>query len=197
MAQWAPQKSDTLDALATEILHNYGRGRTIIAIDGPEGSGTSDFAAGLAAAIERTSHTAFVASIEDFHRDPASVEPEFDEAAFSRSDYDYSLLRRILLDPFKNPGHGGFVLAGYDRARRSPIEPKWLTAPVDAVLIVEGVFLNRPELRGLWSYSVWLEKRGLRAPDEYFTESKPRTTATAIVDNSDPEHPRRNFADSC
>ena len=197
MAQWAPLKSDTLDALASEILHNYGRGRTIVAIDGPAGSGTADFAAGLAAAIKRTSHAAFVASIEDFHRDQASVEPEFDEAAFYRSDYDYSLLRRILLDPFKTPGHGGFVLAGYDRERRQPIEPKWMTAPDDAVLIVEGVFLNRPELRGLWSYSVWLDSHGLRSPDEYYNESKPRTTATAIVNNSDPEHPRRNFADSC
>ena len=197
MAQWAPQKSDTLDALATEILHNYSRGRTIVAIDGPEGSGTAEFAAALAAAIRRTSHAVFVASVEDFHRDPASIEPEFDEAAFSRSDYDYSLLRRILLDPFKNPSHGGFVLAGYDRARQQPIEPKWMTAPLDALLIVEGVFVNRPELRGLWSYSIWLDSRGLRSPQEYFVESKPRTAATAIVDNTNPEHPRRVFADSC
>lgn len=197
MTRWAPQKSDTLDALATEILHNYGRGRQIIAVDGPQGSGTSGFAADLAAAIRRTSYSVFVASVEDFHRDQASLDPDFDEAAFYRDDYDYSLLRRILLDPFKNPAHGGFVLAGYDRVRRAPIEPKWLTAPADALLIVEGVFLNRPELKGLWSYSVWLESSALKPQAAYNKESKPRTTATAIIDNSDFDHPRRNFADSC
>jgi uridine kinase len=89
------------------------------------------------------------------------------------------------------------VLAGYDSVRRQPIEPKWQTAPDDAVLIVEGVFLNRPELRGLWSYSVWLDSGDLKPQTAYAKESKPRTTATAIVNNSDPEHPRRNFADSC
>jgi len=31
----------------------------------------------------------------------------------------------------------------------------------------------------------------------YALEAKPRTAATAIVDNTDADHPRRRFADSC
>jgi len=197
MTRWAPLKADVLDALAAEILQLYSKGRIIVAIDGPEGSGTPEFAAALAASVRRTGHPVFVASVEDFHRDPASIEPDFDDSAFDRGDYDYSLLRRILLDPFKNPSHGGFVLAGFDRARNQPIEPRWLTAPADALLIVEGVFLHRPELRGLWNYSVWLDSDGITPVAAYLKESKPRTAATAIIDNSDVEHPRRVFADSC
>ena len=31
----------------------------------------------------------------------------------------------------------------------------------------------------------------------YFTEANPREYANALVDNADPAHPRRIFADSC
>ena len=34
MTRWTPQKKDVLEALAADILHNYGRGRVIVAIDG-------------------------------------------------------------------------------------------------------------------------------------------------------------------
>ena len=38
-----------------------------------------------------------------------------------------------------------------------PVESAWVAAPRDAVLIVDGIFLHRPELRDLWDWSVWLD----------------------------------------
>jgi uridine kinase len=80
----------------------------------------------------------------------------------------------------------------------------WQTAPRDATLIVDGIFLNRPELRALWNYSIWLDgpeepatPRAAGAHALYQAEADPRARASAIVDNSDPEHPLRTFADSC
>ena len=99
---------------------------------------------------------------------------------------------------------------------------RWVTGQPDGVLIVDGVFLLRPELRGIWNYSILLEvpwdvaysrlaERDARNPDPdalanaryrdgqelYFTEANPREYANALVDNADPAHPRRIFADSC
>ena len=31
--RWAPEKRDVLRELATELLHNYGRGRALVAVD--------------------------------------------------------------------------------------------------------------------------------------------------------------------
>lgn len=194
-ARWAPAKTDTLDALAAEIRQTYGRGRAVVAIDGL--AGTADFAADLAAAFSRAGHQSFTAAMDDFrqprvlHYDAGSDAPA--------TGYDTALFARALLDPFRDPAAGSFVLAAFDAERDKPIEPRWMTAKPDAILIVHGDFLLSTELRGLWNYTVWLETPTDPTPEQatYVKRLKPRTTAVAIVDNADADHPRRSFADSC
>ena len=99
----------------------------------------------------------------------------------------------------------GFVAAAYDRAREQQIQAKWLTAPEDSVLVVSGEFLQRPELRGLWNFTVWLESTPAAPADAlavaarklYAKDVKARDSANAIVDGQDPDNPVRVFADSC
>lgn len=219
MGTWVPQKEDVIGALADEILHNYGKGRVIVAIDGLDGAGKTRFADALAETLKKRPHAVFRASIDDFHRSRAeryargADSPE----GFYRDSYNYSLFRRVLVEPFRIGHIGSFVLAGFDLKRDAPIEPKWTTGPEDAILIVDGIFLNRPELRGLWNYSVWLDvdadvadermrlrdggaeetPRYVEGQALYLAEAKPREAANAIFDNNDYDHPRRVFADSC
>lgn len=219
MARWTPQKKDVLDALAGEILHNYGKGRTIVAVDGIDGSGRKPFADDLAAAISRAGHSVFRASMGAFHKPRADRYARGVDSGegYYHDSFNYSVFRRVLIDPFRMGGSTGFVTEAFDVARDAVIESNWQTAPKDAMLIVDGAFLNRPELRGLWNYSIWLEVpktaakarlEELNGPDGlskrypdgqklYEKEAKPSTAASAIVDNVDPAHPRRVFADSC
>lgn len=224
MTPWVPEKKDVLAALADDILHNYGKGRTVVAVDGIDVAGTPQFADDLADAMRLKGHTVFRASIEGFHRPRAEryARGRDSPEGFYSDSYDYLTFQRTLVEPFRMGGSTGFVAAAFDVARDAQIEPVWLTAGPDALLIVDGSFLNRPELRGLWNYSIWLEvadyeassrraERDSSAPNPrperqlrysgaqalYAVESKPRTAATAIVDNSDVGHPRRRFADSC
>jgi uridine kinase len=233
MARWAPLKKDQLEALAKEILHNYGHGHAIVAIDGPTGTGTRQFADDLAATVRTLGHEAFRASIEDFHTPRSFRERNgrFSPSALYDDGYDYSVLQRVLLDPFRATSGTGFVLAAFDANRDAPFQSKWTTATPDALLIIDGLFLNRRQLAGFWNYSVWLEspreaaeeaaaegrtgadqsgadltvvpelseeaQRDLGADALYRAEAEPRGVATAIIDNNDPEHPRRIFADSC
>ncbi|MCU1535160.1 MAG: uridine kinase [Glaciihabitans sp.] len=224
MARWAPARKDTISALADELLHNYGRGRVLVAIDGPDGAGKSTFADDLAALLREKGHEVFRATVDDFHRpyERAIAEGEFNPEGWYRHAYDYDMLRRALVEPFRTPSSGAFVLAGFDSRRDQPIQPKWITAGTDAILIVDGVFLNRPELRGLWNFTVWLDvspelglerysrrdgtspdadaplnRRYLGAQEFYQSHATPRARANAIIDNTDVEHPRRVFADSC
>lgn len=48
MARWAPQRTDTLHALAEEVLQNYRHGRVVVAIDGQDAAITASFADDLA-----------------------------------------------------------------------------------------------------------------------------------------------------
>ena len=206
MTRWTAAKADVLEVLAKEILHNYGTGRVIVAVDGIAGTGTSPFADDLAVAVERTGHQVFRASIDGFHHPRALRYAAGAESprGYYEDSYDYETFRRVLVDPFRDPAAGSFVLEAFDHLRDAPVEPKWMTAKPDALLVVDGVFLHRPELRWLWNFSIWLDgvegdadERTAAGEALYVKSAKPRTHANAIIDTSDFEHPRRIFTDSC
>ncbi|MES2093996.1 MAG: uridine kinase [Actinomycetota bacterium] len=219
MARWQPDKKDLFDALAAEIAALYVGGRVVIAIDGMDGAGTSHFADDLAVALSATGRSVFRASIDDFHRSQAERHARGADSpeGYYRDSFDYSTFRRVLLEPFRMGGSTAFVTAAFDRVRDRPVQSKWRTGPRDAILVLDGVFLNRPELAGLWNYSVWLDvprdiaeqrmldrdgptenvERYRGGQDLYVAEASPRTVASSVVDNSDFEHPRRVFTDSC
>ena len=219
MAKWQPEKKDALDALAAEIVALYAGGRVVVAVDGMDGAGKTHFANDLAVALTATGRSVFRASIDDFHRSQAERHARGADSAdgYYRDSFDYSTFRRVLLEPFRMGGSTAFVTASFDHVRDLPVQSKWRTGPKDAMLVLDGIFLNRPELAGLWNYSVWLdvtreiaEKRMLDrdgpaenveryrgGQDLYLSEVNPRTAASSIIDNSDFDHPRRIFADSC
>ena len=219
MARWQPEKKDTLDALAAEIVALYAGGRVVVAIDGIDGAGKTHFANDLAVVLTATGRSVFRASIDDFHRSQAERHARGADSpdGFYRDSFDYSTFRRVLLEPFRMGGSTAFVTAAFDHSRDLPVQSKWRTGPKDAILVLDGIFLNRPELAGLWNYSVWLDvprdiaeqrmldrdgptentERYRGGQDLYLSEVNPRATASSMIDNSDFDHPRRIFADSC
>lgn len=164
-------------------------GRVVVAVDG--GGGTAAFADDLAEVFREAGVDTFRASIGDFHRSRAArtrLGPETPEDYY-RSSFDYVTLRRVLLDPFRLAGSAGFQTAAFDEERDVPVESSWETAGPDAVLVIDGEFLLRPELRGDWSASVLL----VNAPEWelYEREARPAEVADILVDDSDPAHPVR------
>ncbi|TFD66151.1 hypothetical protein [Cryobacterium sp. Hb1] len=189
-----------LRTLAAEILHNYGRGRTIIAIDGPDAGGRTAFGDDLAAVFREDELHVFRASLRYFQHSRAErqrLAPDAPDHRY-RVGYDYSALRRVLVEPFRMGGSTGFVTEEFDPDRDTWIQPTWQTAPADAILIIDGDYINRPELHGLWLYSVLLEGAAVNASDlRYHAEVHPRDVVSAVVDTTDPEAPRRVLTDRC
>jgi uridine kinase len=187
--------------LRDEVRQHHRGGRVALAVDGF--AGTAQFADHLAEAFAEEGGAVLRASLDGFRR------PRAERLAVSDpylDAHDLATFRRALLDPFRTAGGTGFQLAAYDAARDAPLEPHWTTAPRDAVLIVDGPFLLRSDLRGAWNWSVWLEvfanpdaaDSPLRAAQQrYLREARPRTTAAAIVENTDPARPVRVFGDFC
>lgn len=215
MSQAAVRRRDLVTSLADEILQQHGRGRVIVAVDGVEGAGTSPFAAELVERLQRRGHAAFHARLDDFQRSRARQALGGATAIGRyRYTYDYSALHRALIDPFLMGGSTGFVAAHHDASRDQPIEPTWLTASDDAVLVIDGIYLQRPELRGLWSFTIWIDvppraawarlveadplshdadawSLASGAQKLYGKEVNPRASASAVIDNRDPEDPKR------
>lgn len=200
-------RRDLIEALAEEILHNYAHGRVIVAIDSEDVAAADAYGADLVELLKKRGHSAFAARMNDFvsPRDRRQAwGPDSAEVRY-RNTYDYSVLRRVLIDPFRMGGSTGFVAAAYDRAREQQIQAKWLTAPEDAILVLSGEFLQRPELGGLWNFTAWVESRPAETSDPlavaarklYAKDVKARTAASAIIDDTNPDRPLRVFADSC
>lgn len=219
MALQVLSKSEVIAALADEIRHNYGKGRAIIAVDGLDGAGKTRFADALGARLGVGHRAVFRASIDDFHQSRVRRYARGKDSAegFYRDSYDYPTFKRMLTEPFRTGWIGSFNLKAFDLKRDVPVLPVWSSGPEDAILVVDGIFLNRPELHGIWNYSIWLEvepeiaaarmleRDGLCPNPErysggqalYLAEAKPREVANAIIDNNDYDHPKRVFADSC
>ncbi len=208
--------------LRDEVRRKYRGGRVLLAVDGIDGAGKSVFADGLAEVFAEAGSTVFRSSIDGFHRPRSEryARGRRSPEGFYRDSFDYPTFRRVLIDPFREGWQTaatiGFQLEAFDVSRDAPVESAWVAAPLDAVLIVDGIFLHRPELRDLWDWSVWLEvpyevayaRMALRdgsdpdpdAPSNaryrqgqelYLAEADPRHAASAIVDNSDLAHPYR------
>lgn len=193
-------RTDFLRSLTAEILHNYGRGRTIIAVDGTDASGRLRFADDLAEVLREDDRHVFRASMTHFQKaanEQDASEPD-PQVRLYRSGLDDSALRRVLVEPFRMGGSAGFVLKQRDPESGEWIQPAWHTAPHDAVLILDGEFLNRPDMHNLWSYSVLLETEAATPAEiAYLAEMSPRETVTAVIDNADPASPVRRFLDRC
>lgn len=214
--------------LRDEVRQHYRAGRIILAVDGRDGAGKTVFADGLAEVFAEDGSAVFRASIDGFHRPRAErwARGRTSPIGFYEDSYDYATFRRVLIDPFREGGQTGgttgFQLAAFDVERDAAVESAWVTAPKDAVLIVDGIFLNRPAMRGIWHWSVWLDvpidvayerlaERDGTDPDFlapsntryregqelYLRDADPRDAASVIVDNTDFAHPRRVFRDYC
>ena len=169
-----------------------------VGIDGADAAGKTTLAGELTALLEdRGRRPVLRASIDDFLH-PRSARyrrgPESPEGYYLDS-FDHAALRAHVV------GHAD---------------------PADAVVLVDGVFLFRPELADLWDFRVLVEvdfdellRRGIErdgdrwsSPDEaqrryltrylpaqrrYFDEVEPARAADAVLENTDPEAPSLRY----
>src|SRR5688572_2573746 len=126
-------RRELLESLVAEYAHHYAKGRTALAVDGPDGAGKTRFADDLALAFERAGYTVFRASVDDFHqpREHRYRTGRYSPEGYYRDAFDYSVLRRVLLEPFRMGGSTGFQLRGFDLERDVPAESAWMTGPAD------------------------------------------------------------------
>ncbi|WP_432524286.1 uridine kinase [Kineococcus sp. SYSU DK006] len=213
----SPSRHALLDQLAAEVEALPADPFVRIGVDGVDGAGKSVLAGELTTALRTRGRTVVHASIDGFHRPRAlrhargSCDPE----GFYRDSYDLAAFQEQLLDPFAPGGHGRHRTHVFDaRTDTANLAEQQQAAP-GTVLVVDGIFLHRPELRGAWTWSLWLEvdrattlqrcvtRDGSGSPDPadasnrryvagqqlYVREAAPQQQATHVIDNDDLGHP--------
>lgn len=131
---------------------------TRVAVDGPPAAGKTTLADELAAVLRAQGREVIRASIEDFllPRSQRYLRGEDSPEGCFHDSFDFDALHRVLLDPLGPGGDRRFQHAVYDKGTDSALSQPVTTAPADAVLLFDGVFLLRPELIDQWDLRIFV-----------------------------------------
>lgn len=129
-----------------------------VGVDGVDASGKTRFADQLADALAFTQRQVIRASVDGFHqprairRQKGSLSPE----GFYQDSYQYQALIANLLLPLSPMGNRRYRTAVFDLHQDRPIQTPWQTADKDAILIFDGIFLQRQLLLPFWDLKIYL-----------------------------------------
>ncbi len=208
----SPARQAVLHRIAGAVLALPAAGTLRVAIDGIDGAGKTTLGDELRDALAPSGRPILRATVDGFHH-PRAVRYRLGKGSpegFYRDSYDYATLQAVLLDPLGPGGDGRFRRAVFDVDADLPVEAPVERAPPRAILLFDGMFLHRPELRDAWDLSILLRvpwprnhhlrkllERGPVDPGEgrfhryregqeiYFRECRPETFADLVVDNED------------
>jgi uridine kinase len=157
----------------------------LVAMDGADGAGKTTFARALVAALvdpgPRVPGPVVQVSVDGFHRprEQRYRRGRSSPQGFWLDSYDHDALRAELLGPWR-AGRGSYRTAVHDVATDSSLDLPPRPVPGRGVLVVDGLFLLRDELRDAWDLTARLEV----GATERFRRMAVRDGAPA-----DPEHP--------
>lgn len=191
--------------------------RAIVAFDGPDAAGKTTLADAIARQISRP---ALRVSIDDWHNPRAVRLRRGDESpvGYYMDSFDYDALVSNLLRPFRE-GASRVQTSRFDFRVDGPAAAEAEIDSTAAVLLLDGVFLLRPELCHRWNLSVYLhvpesvtlaravvrdaehlggaeqvrrryERRYLPSQALYREAASPLDKADFVIDNTDPLRPR-------
>lgn len=188
--------------------------RVFIGVDGVDGAGKTTFADALAACLQGP---VIRISIDGFHRPRRERyrQGRSSPRGFFEDSYDYGAFRDYVVDPLRPGGSGRYRTACHDLATDEQVQPPELQAPEPAVVLVDGLFLHRPELSAIWDATVFLDvsfetscrrlqqrdgsdpdprapsnSRYVRGQEIYLSACDPCSAASVLVDYNDGDAPR-------
>ncbi len=154
----SPARDRLLVHVAGAIQSLRGGEVLLVGVDGAAGTGKSTLADELARVLAREQVPVIRSSIDSFHN-PRAVRWRLGRSSpegYYRDSHDLKTVKAVLLDPLAN-GLGEFRRAAFDEPSDSPVQAPPERASPGSVLLFDGLFLHRPELRHYWDYSIFID----------------------------------------
>ncbi|MBI5393529.1 hypothetical protein HZA96_06695 [Candidatus Woesearchaeota archaeon] len=212
-------KKELLDNLAQYILDIKLNHPIKVGIDGIAGSGKTCFANELADVIQDSGREVIIATIDDFHN-PKEIRHKkgrYSAEGYYYDAFNYHAVIKYLLAQLEPNGSLQYKRAIINFPDETALDLPYKIAESNAIAIIEGVFLFRPELRKYWNLKIFIEsdsnialQRALQRDDYlgdktkikriyqerynqaqqiYFNSVHPKELADIIIDNNDFENP--------
>jgi uridine kinase len=212
----AGRRAAVVDRLARMITGIERPHPVRVGVDGFSAAGKSTLADELAATVAAHGRTCLRTDLDDFKRPRAERPPG--PAGFYHGAFDLDAIRALLLSPLGPGGDRRIRLKFFDQQNQAPFPVQVQSVPADTIVIADGGYLLRPELRDLWDFRIFVEidfglvlARGaardsawtgsaqaaaehyrrhyIPAERMYDAEVDPRSHADVIVDNRDVADP--------
>ena len=215
------QRAETLAELAGVILAAHRPHPTRVAIDGCSAAGKTTLADDLGQVLRaRTDRAIIRVGIDHFKRaaESRTAYPRDSPESYYLDSWDNAAIRDHLLIPLGPGGDRRFQAGIMDLRARAALNRPVQVAPDDAVLLADGVFLQRPELDPYWDLRVYVDvsfdevlRRGVARDQQwigsaadaerryhtkyipgerrYINEVGPRERAEVVVINEEPAKP--------
>ena len=159
LARQPSQRIQILERIA-KFIRSYKPEKILrVAVDGVDGVGKTTFADDLGSVVERIGRPVIRSSVDGFHnpREFRYRRGRSSPEGFYLDSYDYAALRTHLLDPLGPGGSGVYCPAAFDHVTDSRLPAQAHKAAAGSVLILDGLFLHRQELRDTWDFSIFLD----------------------------------------
>jgi uridine kinase len=207
-----------VEEIARFIRHHKPALNLRVGVDGVDGVGKTVFADMVARAIEAQGRPVIRASVDGFHnpRKDRYRRGRTSPEGFYLDSYNYADLKKVLLDPLGPGGSRTYCAAIFDHLADSSLPVRTSVADQNSVLVFDGIFLHRAELRDVWELSIFLNapfevtiprgagrgpvwgspdvhspsnQRYIEGQRLYLCESEPQKLANLVIDYSDLANP--------
>ncbi|WP_246657707.1 uridine kinase [Arthrobacter yangruifuii] len=213
-------RGDLLSDVASHLLALRPGHRLLVAVDGVDGAGKTTFADDLAtvlrdgsgpsAALPASRRPVLRVGLDDFHhvRAVRYRRGRRSPDGFWLDSYNLEQFKDYVLAPLAS-GAGTYRSRGHDLLTDDVLDPAPVPAPEDAVVLIDGMFLHRKELKDFWDFSLFLDvpfavtaqrmaardgtgagsrnrQRYVGGQLRYFAAADPAAAADLVLDNSSP-----------
>ncbi len=130
-----------------------------VAVDGVSVAGKTVLADELAGPVSDLGRPVIRGSVDGFHN-PREIRHRRGAGSpegYYRDSFDYEAMRSAFLGPLGPGGDLRYRTALFDFRTNSTVESPVLAADPSSVVIVDGIFLLREELKGHWDFSIFVE----------------------------------------
>ncbi|MCJ2061962.1 uridylate kinase [Methylobacterium sp. J-088] len=141
-----------------------------VGVDGRTASGKTTLADELSGLLAKRGRSVIRTSVDGFHRPRVEryARGRHSAEGYYHDARDLPAIVALLLAPLWPGGNRRYRTASFDLVADLPLAQEPESAVVDAILIVDGTFLQRPELRDYWDVALFVrasaataEARGL------------------------------------
>lgn len=191
----------------------------VVAFDGVDASGKTSLADGVHACFKNQGIESIRVSIDKFHnaKEIRLSKGAYSPEGFFYDSFNYEKILELVLNPIKN--RASSIGKGiYDYRVEGGIAADSAKITKDSIILFDGIFMNRDELRGYWDLSIFLdvsfetvrkravlrdtklfgtedetlkkyEKRYIPGEEVYIALCNPKDRADIVIDNNDWQNP--------